>query len=251
MIDRILIELAIAFAIRTFVVEPFDTASTSMLPVLARHDVVLVQKAAYGIGRASFPFASLEMPLRSRGFVPDRGAIIVFENRKDERRLRYIKRIIGLPGETVQFVQGRLFINGQKVERHAIEPFTSVFSDGQTKTVPRYIEDLPGGRSHEIIEMNGDEAGLADNTATTTIPDGHVFVAGDNRDSSQDSRFKAVGFVPIEDIIGPATRIAYSIDLTDDEHKRFDRLPFGSFERFVYALKMHKFRRDKFLQPLR
>jgi signal peptidase I len=202
--------LLIALVIRTFVFQPFNIPSGSLIPTLLVGDYLFVSKYAYGYSKHSFPFDAVPLTGRVWSAEPKRGDIIVFRNDRDQNK-DYIKRLIGLPGDTVQMIRGRLYINGTIVEREAIEPFTTDRPWGDERKVPQYTEKLPDGPTHRIIEVNGDEAGLADNTAAETVPAGHYFFMGDNRDSSQDSRFQNVGMVPFDRLIGRAEVIWFSI----------------------------------------
>jgi signal peptidase I len=202
--------LLIAVVIRTFLFQPFNIPTGSLIPTLLVGDFLFVSKYAYGYSKHSFPFDAVPLTGRVWSAEPKRGDVIVFRNARDQNK-DYIKRLIGLPGDTVQMIRGRLYINGKEVEREAIEPFTSDRPYGEERQVPQYVEKLPDGPGHRIIEVNGDESGLADNTTPQTVPPGQYFFMGDNRDSSQDSRFNAVGMVPAEALIGRAEVIWFSI----------------------------------------
>jgi signal peptidase I len=132
-----------------------------------------------------------------------------------ENEIDYIKRIIGLPGDRIQMLDGILHINGDAVERERIEDFmdTTEKIDGTTETsnFTQYIETLPNGRKHRILETLGDDARL-DNTEIFTVPEGHYFAMGDNRDNSQDSRTRYVRFVPAENLVGRAEILFFSTD---------------------------------------
>jgi signal peptidase I len=124
----------------------------------------------------------------------------------------FIKRVVGLPGDVIQVTGGQLYINGVVVPRTDDGNYTDTSSGGPV-VAERFTESLPGGRVHDILKETGD--GFANNTPTYTVPPGDLFMMGDNRDNSEDSRFMdgPVGFVPIENVIGPATNIFFSIDL--------------------------------------
>jgi signal peptidase I len=125
----------------------------------------------------------------------------------------YIKRLIGLPGDTIQLRHGRLFINGTIVERTPLPPYSTPDHFGSLAAVPHYLETLPNGVSHEIIQVDGDE-GYWDNTLVYEVPPGQYFMMGDNRDNSSDSRLSAeqggVGYVPFENLVGRAEVIFFS-----------------------------------------
>jgi signal peptidase I len=202
--------LLIAVVIRTFLFQPFNIPSGSLIPTLLVGDYLFVSKYAYGYSKHSFPFDAVPLTGRVWSAEPKRGDVIVFRNERDENK-DYIKRLIGLPGDTVQMIRGRLHINGTMVEREEIEPFSTDRPWGEERQVSQYVEKLPGATSHRIIEVSGDEAGLADNTLPMVVPPGNYFFMGDNRDSSQDSRFQNVGMVPFDKLIGRAEVIWFSI----------------------------------------
>ncbi len=200
---------AIAFGIRTFAYEPFSIPSGSMIPTLLVGDYLFVSKLSYGYSRYSLPFDPPLFSGRLLADTPERGDVAVFRKPTDTD-IDYIKRIVGLPGDQIQMIQGVLHINGAPVQRRRIDDF--VHGDGvhSGRSVIRYLETLPNGVEHEIIEARGD-AGMLDNTPVFTVPAGHFFAMGDNRDSSQDSRvLNSVGFVPHENLIGRASFIFFS-----------------------------------------
>ena len=210
-LKTILYAALIAVGIRTVAFEPFNIPSGSMIPTLLVGDYLFVSKYSYGYSRHSLPFSPNLFEGRILGRMPERGDVAVFKLPRDNAT-DYIKRIIGLPGDRVQVRGGILHINGQAVRRESLGPFT-VEGDGPRITVRRYRETLPGGRVHEILEMQDD--GAFDNTPEFLVPPGHVFVMGDNRDNSLDSRaMGAVGFVPLENLLGRAEIIFFSVDET-------------------------------------
>lgn len=205
-----LIAVLLALLIRTFLYEPFNIPSGSMKPTLLVGDYLFVNKPAYGYSRYSFPFGLA--PLRGRVWdaEPRRGDVIVFKL-PSETRIDYIKRVIGLPGDTVQVRGGRLYINGELVEREAVGIKKIEGEDGEDQPLTEYIETLPGGTVHSIYEESDSE--ILDDTPLYTVPEGHYFMMGDNRDNSQDSRVtQMVGFVPHENIVGRADFIFFSTD---------------------------------------
>jgi signal peptidase I len=142
---------------------------------------------------------------------PKRGDIAVFKLPKDNST-DYIKRVIGLPGDRIQVVQGILHINGQAVKRERVEDYETIDNWGRPIRVPQYRETLPNGVAHTIIEREGDR-GFWDNTEVYTVPPGYFFMMGDNRDNSTDSRdLASVGYVPFENFVGRAEIIFFSID---------------------------------------
>lgn len=210
-LKTILYAALIAVGIRTVAFEPFNIPSGSMIPTLLVGDYLFVSKFSYGYSRHSMPFSPNLFEGRIFGRMPDRGDVAVFKLPRDNAT-DYIKRIVGLPGDRVQVRNGVLHLNGAAVRRESLGPFT-VEGDGPRITVRRYREILPGGRIHEILEMQDD--GGFDNTPEFLVPAGHVFVMGDNRDNSLDSRaMGVVGFVPLENLLGRAEIIFFSVDET-------------------------------------
>lgn len=205
------IAVLLALVIRTFLYEPFNIPSGSMLPTLLVGDYLFVSKPAYGYSRYSFPFGLADFEGRMSESRPERGDVVVFKL-PTNTSVDYIKRVVGLPGETVQVIRGRLYINGELVER---EPVGLVQSDAnseyETRRMMEYIETLPGGVMHPIYEES--DVGDLDNTPVYTVPEDHYFVMGDNRDNSQDSRVKElVGFVPADNLVGRADILFFSVD---------------------------------------
>lgn len=200
----------LALGLRTFAYEPFSIPSGSMIPTLLIGDYLFVSKFSYGYSRFSLPFGLPLFDGRVLGSVEDveRGDVAVFKLPTDGKT-DYIKRIVGLPGDEIQVVDGILHINGEAVERIEIGTGEVPSFAGSKTEVTEYTEILPNGVDHAIWEKS-DNAGL-DNTEVFTVPEGHFFAMGDNRDSSQDSRVQsAVGFVPFENLIGRAEFIFFS-----------------------------------------
>jgi len=201
--------LLIAIAIRTVAYEPFSIPSGSMIPTLEIGDYLFVSKYSYGYSRYSLPFG---LPLiKDRIFYtePERGDVVVFKLPSDNST-DYIKRIIGLPGDKVQVKEGRLYINGNMLERKELRKESNIFPDGSRRMVTVYEETLPEGKVHLIQEISDKEA--PDNTPVYAVPEDHFFMMGDNRDNSMDSRFANVGAVPKINLEGKALRIFFSSD---------------------------------------
>jgi signal peptidase I len=203
--------LLIALVVRTVLFQPFNIPSGSLIPTLLIGDYLFVSKYSYGYSKHSIPFSPPIFSGRLWGSEPKRGDIAVFKLPKDNST-DYIKRVIGLPGDRIQVVSGVLQINGTPVKRERIQDYQTQDPFGRTIPVPQYRETLPEGTSHTIIERDADR-GYWDNTYVYTVPPGHFFMMGDNRDNSTDSRDESsVGFVPFENFVGRAEIIFFSID---------------------------------------
>jgi signal peptidase I len=206
LIRTILYAGVFAAVFRTFLYQPFHIPSESMVPNLLVGDYLFVSKFAYGYGKYSPPLFTWPISGRILGHAPERGDIVVFRN-PQEPDVAYIKRLIGLPGDRVQIVNGLLLLNGQPVPRTPDMPYYA--EDAPEVPVVRFRETLPEGKSYAILEAD-DSYGPLDNTRTWTVPPEHYFMMGDNRDRSQDSRTPYVGFVPAENLIGRADVIVFS-----------------------------------------
>ncbi len=201
----------LALCLRMFAYEPFNIPSGSMIPTLEVGDFVLVSKYSYGYSRFSLIFSPNLFEGRVFSTPPERGDVAVFRN-PTQPDIDYIKRVIGLPGDRIQMRDGRLYINGVRVERTQIEPYSFRLSDGRVRELPQYMETLPNGKSYKIIEGLGDRGGL-DNTMEYLVPAGSYFMMGDNRDNSTDSRVTSkVGAVPLDHFIGPATSVVMGFE---------------------------------------
>lgn len=211
-IKTVAVAVALAVIFRSFLYEPFHIPSGSMKQTLLVGDFIFVSKHSYGYSRYSFP---LGLPLfegrKLAANEPERGDIIVFRLPSNPR-IDYIKRLVGLPGDRVQMKNGVLYLNGKAVPKERAGDFMEV-RDGEVQRVrhiPRYRETLPNGVDYYVLDdfANGE----VDNTAEYTVPEGHYFFMGDNRDHSIDSRYpEGVGFVPAENIVGRADVIALSV----------------------------------------
>ncbi len=200
----------IAMLVRTFAFEPFSIPSGSMIPTLLVGDYLFVSKLSYGYSRHSFPFSLPLVPGENRLMFtpPERGDVAVFKLPTDGKT-DYIKRIIGLPGDRIQVREGVLHINGDPVFREPAGTYNYRDGYGRQVSANRYIEILPGGRRHVIIEVSDHDDG--DNTTVYEVPKGHYFAMGDNRDNSRDSRYiDSVGFIPAENLVGRADLLLFS-----------------------------------------
>ena len=199
----------IAVVVRTVLFEPFNIPSGSMIPTLLVGDYLFVSKYSYGYSRYSLPFGWPPFAGRIFGSLPNRGDVAVFKYPRDNST-DYIKRIIGLPGDRIQVRQGQLYINGQLCPRQPEGDY--VADDNGIHMVLRlYRETLPNGVKHDVIKAT--DEGDVNNTQEYLVPPDHVFAMGDNRDNSADSRFmNGVGFVPVENLVGRAEIIFFSVD---------------------------------------
>jgi signal peptidase I len=210
-IKTIVYAMLIAIGIRTVAFEPFNIPSGSMIPTLLVGDYLFVSKFSYGYSRFSLPLSPPLFSGRIFGALPKRGDVAVFKLPRDTST-DYIKRIIGLPGDHIQMIHGQLYINGTEVPRKPVDDYTTE-GDGPQMLLKRYVETLPGGKQHYILKASDDQP--LDNTQEYVVPPNCVFAMGDNRDNSLDSRvLNAVGFIPVENLVGRAEFLFFSIDAT-------------------------------------
>ena len=204
--------LLIALVIRSLAFQPFNIPSGSMKPTLLVGDFLFVNKYSYGYSRHSFPFSPPLFNGRTSKTGPERGDVVVFKLPADNRT-DFIKRVMGLPGDTISMQDGQVILNGQPLLRERVDDFVEVDRSGKKTSARRYRETLPGGRSYMTLDTVID--GPADNTGEYRVPPGHYFLMGDNRDNSADSRVvRYVGYVPHENLVGPAQILFFSFDDT-------------------------------------
>jgi signal peptidase I len=220
--------LIVAF-FRSFIFSPFNIPSESMLPRLENGDYLLAAKWPFGYSSYSLPFSAPLLPKRILAGQPERGDVVIFKA-PPGNDVDYIKRVIGLPGDTVQMVGGQLHLNGTAVPKVKIADFVipvsantsciapefeAVEKDGTPSChYPQFRETLPGGRQFNVLDLGYRPQ---DGTPAVVVPAGQLFLMGDNRDNSMDSRFPAVegggiGLVPQDNLIGRATIVMWSTD---------------------------------------
>ena len=225
-IKTVVYALLIAGVFRTLFFQPFWIPSGSMKDTLLIGDFLFVNKMAYGYSQYSCPFGICPIEGRILGSEPERGDVVVF--RHPVNGSDFIKRLIGLPGDRVQMKNGILHLNGNPLKTEPAGVFVEAMEpQGPQRLMPRcsngpvgqggtcekekFIETLPEGRSHAVLNIGN---GPTDNTPVFTVPEGHYFFMGDNRDNSTDSRVnqlaRGVGMVPAENLIGRADRIMFS-----------------------------------------
>lgn len=218
-VKTLIYAVLIAMIFRTVLIEPFSIPSGSMKPTLLENDYLFVTKYSYGYSRFSMPFSPALWQGRLFYSPPKRGDVVVFRLPSDNKT-DYIKRIIGLPGDRVQVINGLLHVNGEVVKRahvgvkvDSVPPSSTAprgLPDANVQRYEEYVETLPGGVRHAIWEIS-DSFGSGDNTRVFVVPADHFFAMGDNRDNSLDSRFD-VGPVPAVNLIGRAEFIFFSHD---------------------------------------
>jgi signal peptidase I len=202
--------LLIALFLRVLLVQPFTIPSASMEPTLLEGDYIVVSKYSYGYSRNSIPFSPPLFRGRILAKAPQRGDIVVFKLPRDGHT-DYIKRLVGLPGDRIQVKAGVLYINGTAVPRKALPPVMVDSGYGFTRSVQRFQETFPNGKTFTTYDFGPD--GDVDNTEVFVVPEDHYFFMGDNRDNSLDSRVPmaiGVGYVPAENLVGKAQMIMLS-----------------------------------------
>ena len=201
--------LIIAIAIRSLLFQPFYIPSSSMEPTLLVGDRIFVSKYTYGYSKHSFPFSPNFSNKRFFSKSPKRGDLVVFKTPADNRT-DYIKRLIGMPGDTIQFVKGELLINGNKILRKKIDKNRTIRCGNFLLDTNIFIETLPNGLEHVVSYK---KEGSLQNSKVFEVPQKHYFLLGDNRDCSRDSRYlDSVGYVNYLNLVGEAKLIFFSND---------------------------------------
>ena len=210
--------LLIAILIRSLIIQPFYIPSSSMEPNLLVGDRIFVSKFSYGYSKHSFPFSPNFSNKRFLSKEPTQGDLVVFKTPSDNRT-DYIKRLIGLPGDEIQFINGELFINKIKIKRKKIDNIFQIRCGNFLLETNTYIETLPNGTEH-LVTYN--KKGSLQNTKIYKVPNNHYFLMGDNRDCSKDSRFlKEVGYVKKLNLVGKAKIIFFSNDTKKNSMLKF------------------------------
>ncbi len=210
--------LLIAILIRSLIIQPFYIPSSSMEPNLLVGDRIFVSKFSYGYSKHSFPFSPNFSNKRFLSKEPTQGDLVVFKTPSDNRT-DYIKRLIGLPGDEIHFINGELFINKNKIKRKKIDNIFQIRCGNFLLETNTYIETLPNGTEH-LVTYN--KKGSLQNTKIYKVPNNHYFLMGDNRDCSKDSRFlEEVGYVKKLNLVGKAKIIFFSNDTKKNSMLKF------------------------------
>ncbi|HUD30467.1 MAG TPA: signal peptidase I [Novosphingobium sp.] len=213
--------------LRSFIISPFNIPSESMLPRLLTGDYLFATKWSYGFSKYSLPFSVPLIPGRILASQPERGDVVIFKA-PPGNDVDYIKRVIGLPGDEVQMKGGQVWLNGKAIPKVKVADFVVPVSpntdcgpgfDSTDKGVavcryPQFRETLPGGKTYTVLDMGQTPQ---DDTGVFIVPEDHMFLMGDNRDNSMDSRFPAIegagiGIVPQENLVGKASVMMFSTD---------------------------------------
>ena len=201
--------LVIAVIIRSIFIQPFYIPSSSMEPTLLVGDRLFVTKYSYGYSKHSFPFSPPILDKRIFFNSPERGDVIVFKTPADNRT-DYIKRLIGLPGDKIQFIDANLYLNNSEILKSKIRNKTKINCGNRTIDVYRFEEKLPNGKKFHTVYLKDY---TYQNSDVFEVPQDHYFFLGDNRDCSKDSRFlTSVGYVHKDNLVGKARIIFFSSD---------------------------------------
>ena len=208
-VKTLLVALILAVLIRSLLFQPFYIPSSSMEPTLLVGDRIFVSKYTYGYSKHSFPFSPNISNERFFAKSPKRGDLVVFKTPADNRT-DYIKRLIGLPGDTIQFIEGELIINNKSISRRQVESEKIIRCGNFFLETNTFIETLPNGIEHLVAYK---KRGSLQNSKVFKVPSNHYFLLGDNRDCSKDSRYlDSVGYVNNLNLVGEAKIIFFSND---------------------------------------
>lgn len=214
MLGSLVIAVALALVIRTLIFELYLIPSGSMKPNFKDDDYLFVKKFSYGYSIFSLPIGSQHIKGRLFFNEPKRGDIIIFTSNKDFKT-KYIKRLIGLPGDEVQVKDGILYINGQQVKQKYIGQYYENGIYGEQLIYNVYEEQLPNGVTYKIMAEDNDKSYLPNTTPIYKVPKDHYFFMGDNRDNSKDSRFlNDIGYIPQDNLVGRAGFLYWSRDFS-------------------------------------
>jgi signal peptidase I len=201
--------LIIALVIRSLIIQPFYIPSSSMEPTLLVGDRLFVTKYSYGYSRHSFPFSPPFFEGRLLSSKPKRGDVVVFKTPADNRT-DYIKRLIGLPGDQIQFIDSNLYLNKSEILKSKISKNEKIFCGKKNIDVFTFEELLPNGKKYYTVYLKNYSF---QNSDAFIVPENHYFFLGDNRDCSKDSRFlTSVGYVHKDNLVGKAQFIFFSSD---------------------------------------
>ena len=208
-IKTLLYALVIAIIIRSLFIQPFYIPSSSMEPTLLVGDRLFVTKYSYGYSKHSFPFSPPILSKRIMFSGPERGDVVVFKTPADNRT-DYIKRLIGLPGDKIQFIDSNLYLNNSEILKSKISIKSKIYCGDRAIDVYKFEEKLSNGRKFYTVYLKDY---TYENSDVFTVPDNHYFFLGDNRDCSRDSRFlTSVGYVHKDNLVGKAQFIFFSSD---------------------------------------
>ena len=217
-LKTIIIALFFALIIRSIFIQPFYIPSSSMEPNLLIGDRLFVTKYSYGYSKHSFPFSPPIINGRLFSKKPKVGDVIVFKTPADNRT-DYIKRLIGLPGDNIQFINGDLFVNNNQILKSRISKNDIIYCGKQTIEINTYEEKLSNGKTHNTVYLKNYSF---QNSDAFIVPAKHYFFLGDNRDCSKDSRYlSSVGYVSHENLVGNATIIFFSNDTVSGSILKF------------------------------
>ena len=208
-IKTLIYALIIAIIIRSLLIQPFYIPSSSMEPNLLVGDRLFVTKYSYGYSKHSFPFSPPVFNNRIFSKEPKRGDVVVFKTPADNRT-DYIKRLIGLPGDKIQFIDSNLYLNNSEIIKSKINSSNEIFCGNRKIDITTFEEILPNKKKFMTVYL---KENTLSNSDAFIVPKDHYFFLGDNRDCSKDSRFlSSVGYVHKENLVGKAQFIFFSSD---------------------------------------